>query len=220
MVTCTCPAATSLPDIPKYQCTQNFGQIQKIAFQRLLDTYSGDENAFNADASGTPKEQIKSLAIWQSKMTDDEDQKIVISPYVQAPTNEPGSARTFGGGNETLGGMEIVIGREPSTFSASIYGAPQNVIAALKDLQCEAQAGNLGVYLFNEDGHIACLFRQDADGDNKRHMPIPIKSLFVSDKAFGGLEAPDTNTISWSFAPNWSDKLVIVKPNFNPLTEL
>jgi hypothetical protein len=38
--------------------------------------------------------------------------KIVISPYIQAPNVEAGAARTFGGGNETLGGVEQIIGRE------------------------------------------------------------------------------------------------------------
>lgn len=219
MVTCTCPGATSLPDIPKYLCSENFGQIQKVAFQRLVKA-DGSKNFFEkADLSAG----IIALAGWASKLTAQDGTKIVISPYIQAPTSEAGSVRTFGGGNETLGGIEIVIGSEASSFSASIYGAPQNVIKALKELQCESQAGNLGVYLFNENGDIAYVDGEiPASGGAKQIVatPIPIHSLFVSDKAFGGLEAPDTNAISWSFAPNWSDGLVIAKPKFNPLTDL
>ena len=219
MVTCTCPAATSLPDIPKYQCSENFGQIQKVAFQRLVKA-DGSKNYF---AEKDLTSGILALAGWTPKLTAQDGTKIVISPYIQAPTSEAGSARTFGGGNETLGGIEIVIGSEPSTFSASIYGAPQDVIKALKELQCEAQAGNLGVYLFNENGNIAyikSLIPMSGGPSEEGATPIPIRSLFISDKAFGGLEAPDTNAISWSFPPNWSDGLVIVKPKFNPLTDL
>lgn len=40
--------------------------------------------------------------------------KMTVSPYIQGPTSEPGAARTFGGGNQTLGGIEITIGREPT----------------------------------------------------------------------------------------------------------
>ena len=69
--------------------------------------------------------------------------KIVVSPYIEAPTNEAGAAITFGGGNETLGGQQRIIGREPSTFSAVIREQGQDVAKALKMLQCEAAAGNL-----------------------------------------------------------------------------
>ena len=148
-------------------------------------------------------------------MSASDGSKIVISPYVQAPTNEAGNARTFGGGNETLGGVEIVIGREPSTFNAVIRSVSQAVIAAMKTLQCEAQADNLGVYLFDENGAIECL------KDGTECTPIPIRSLFIGDKVHGGLEAPDSNAISFTFLPNYSDKLSIEKPiGFNPLTDL
>lgn len=143
--------------------------------------------------------------------------KVVVSPYVQAPTSEGGGARTFGGGNETLGGVEVVIGREPTNFSAVIRSVTQSVIKAMKDLQCEAVADNLGVFLFDENGAIECI-KGTTTGD---YFPIPIRSLFIGDKSHGGLEAPDSNAISFSFLPNYSDDLTIVKPtDFNPLTDL
>ena len=68
----------------------------------------------------------------------------------------------------------------------------------------------------DENGNIECL----TDGSGN-HYPIPVRALFVSDKGHGGLEAPDSNTIQWSFLPNYSDDLVIVAPSdFNPLTDL
>ena len=144
--------------------------------------------------------------------------KIVISPYIQAPSQEAGSPRTFGGGNETLGGVEIIIGREPSTFTGVIRSVPQSVIKAMKELQCEAQADNLGVYLFDENGAVECV--QDANVATTFY-PIPIRSLFIGDKAHGGLEAPDSNAIQFTFLPNYSDDLKISVPtDFNPLTDL
>jgi hypothetical protein len=148
-------------------------------------------------------------------MAANDGSKIVISPYVQAPTQEAGGARTFGGGNETLGGVEMIIGREPSTFSAVIRSMDQAIIKAMKTLQCEAQADNLGVFLFDENGVVECI----KSGND--FTPIPIRSLFIGDKAHGGLEAPDSNAISFSFLPNYSDDLSIQVPtNFNPLTDL
>lgn len=144
--------------------------------------------------------------------------KIVVSPYIEAPTQEAGAARTFGGGNETLGGIEVIIGREPNSFSAVLRNIPQNVIKALKALQCEALTGNLGVYLFDENGKIEAI--QD-ETTATTYYPIPVRSLFVGDKTHGGLEAPDSNAIQWSFLPNYSDNLKIVSPSgFNPLTDL
>ena len=100
----------------------------------------------------------------------------------------------------------------------AIRAVQQSVIKAMKDLQCEAVADNLGVYLFDENGNICALQDQTTA---TTFYPIPIRSLFIGDKTFGGLEAPDSNAISWSFLPNYSDDLAIVVPtDFNPLTDL
>lgn len=208
---CTCPAAAALTTIPAAGCPESFGQIQKIAFQRLRKA-DGTANSFTSTAS------ILLKASWTAKMAAADGTKIVISPYVQAPSNEAGGARTFGGGNETLGGVEEVIGREPSTFSAVIRSVSQSVIKAMKALQCEAQAGNLGVFLFDENGAIEAI--KDANVATTFY-PIPIRALFIGDKSHGGLEAPDSNPIQFSFLPNYSDQLSIVVPtDFNPLTDL
>lgn len=208
-LTCSCPAATSLTAIPAVQCAENFGQIQKIAFQRLVN--GSTKNGFSTSS------KITALASWTAAMALATSGKIVISPYIQAPTSEAGAARTFGGGNDTLGGVEEVIGAEPTTFSAVLRGVPQSTIKVMKELMCEAKAGNLGVYLFDENGKIEGIKGSGADD----WYPIPIRALFISDKTHGGLEAPDSNNISWSFAPNWSDDLSIAVPaDFNPLTDL
>ena len=208
---CTCPAAAALTTIPSAGCPESFGQIQKIAFQRLRKD-DGTKNSFTSTAS------ILLKASWTARMAANDGSKIVISPYVQAPTNEAGSPRTFGGGNETLGGVEIIIGREPTTFSAVIRSTSQTVIKAMKALQCEAQADNLGVFLIDENGAVECI--KDESAANTFY-PIPIRSLFVGDKSHGGLEAPDSNAIQFSFLPNYSDNLSIQVPtDFNPLTDL
>lgn len=209
-ITCKCPAAESLETIPAVKCTESFGQIQKVAFQRLTKD-DGSKNAFTSEA------EITVLASWTPKLAAADSTKIVISPYIQAPTEEAGAARTFGGGNETLGGIEEIIGREPNAFSAALRKMPQSVIKIMKQLQCEAAAGNLGVFLFDENGNIEAI--QD-ETTNTTYYPIPIRSLFVGDKSHGGLEAPDSNALTWSFLPNYSDNLAILTPEFNPLTDL
>ena len=52
---------------------------------------------------------------------------------------------------------------------------------------------------------------------------IPVGKFFIGDKNLGGFEEPDSNAIEWSFFPNWSDDLDIVKASefdYNPLTDL
>lgn len=210
-LTCQCPAAASLTTIPAVACGENFGQIQKVAFQRLRKA-DGSRNSFTTTAS------ILLKASWAALLSAEDGSKVVVSPYIEAPTSEPGAVRTFGGGNETLGGIEEVLGAEPTAFSAVLRRMPQNVIKIMKELSCESNAGNLGVYLFNDNGQIEAI--QDPETATT-YYPIPIRSFFVSDKGHGGLENPDSNNISWQFAPNYSDDLKIITPtDFNPLTDL
>ena len=218
MQLCSCPAASALTTIPAVSCVESFGQIQKVAFMRLKKA-DGTVNSF-VDGSSTG---IDKLAAWTAKMALTDGGKAVISPYIQAPTSEAGEARTFGGGNETLGGVELVIGRNPTSFSGVFRAVPQAIIKVIKELQCEAQADNLGVILFDENGNIEAVKGSTLvdTTPTPTYTPIPIRSLFVSDKTHGGLEAPDSNNISWTFLPNFSDDLAIVAPSdFNPLTDL
>lgn len=211
---CECPAAAAIPTIPVANCVESFGQIQKVAFQRLVKD-DGTKNAF--DSTAEPKKDIKVLASWTGFISANNSTKIAISPYIQAPTAEGGAPRTYGGGNDTLGGVEEIIGREVTPFTGVIRKSPQNIIKALKELQCESWADNLGVFLFDENGAIGAI--KDTAVKTKFY-PIPIRALFIGDKTLGGLEAPDSNAIQWSFLPNWSDDLVIIAPEFNPLTDL
>ena len=211
MITCKCPANAAITTIPAVSCSETFGQIQKIAFQRLYAS-AGTLNSFTSAAA------ITKLASWTALKSANDSTKVVISPFINAPTQEAGAARTFGGGNESLNGIEEIIGREPSAFTASLRRIPQDVIAIMKALECEAAANNLGVFLFDEAGRIEALVDKSVA---TTYYPIPVQSLFIGDKTHGGLEAPDSNALQFSFLPNYSDQLRIVVPeDFNPLTDL
>lgn len=204
---CGCPAGAHLADLEIADCKESMGQIQKVLFQRVYKS----AGALNSMTAPTQK------ATYTSLLSAADGTKMIVSPYIQNPTSEPGAARTFGGGNQTLGGIEITIGREPTTFTAIIYQESQKTIAQLKQYMCE----NVGVYLIDENGNIGCIV--DNIGNPTSYMPIPIGKLFVGDKKLGGFEEPDSNTIEWSFFPNWSDNFYIIKRDtldFNPLTDL
>lgn len=204
---CGCPAGAHLTDLSIAECKESLGQIQKVIIQRIYKS-TGEKNKI-------PAEDIKSKTDMASLSAAADGTKIIISPYIQNPTTEPGAARTFGGGNQTLGGIEIVIGREPTTFTGVIYQESQATIKAMKSYSCE----NIGVYLIDENGNIGAL----TDDDGTNFMPIPVGKFFVGDKNLGGFEEPDSNSIEWNFFPNWSDDLVILKAtefDYNPLTDL
>lgn len=206
---CNCPAGAELIDIPIGECPETLGQVQKVVFQRIFSTGS-TKNSF---VIATADPRLK--ASWTPLLAASDGTKVVQSPYINAPTTEAGAAKTYGGGNETIGGIEIIVGREPTSFTGNIIRSQQKTIKALKSYMCE----NVGVYLVDEYGRIACLV--DDVTTPTKNFPIPIQGLFVGDKSLGGLEAPDMNVISWKFFPNWSDNLVILAPtNFNALTDL
>ena len=205
MSMCSCPAGAALPAVPNASCPQDFGQVQKIIFQRIFKT-AGTKNSFTQSAN------IKQLSSWTTLFTASDGTKCVITPYVEAPTSDGGDAITFGGGNDTVGGTTKVIGRNPVNMSFVMRQMTQDVIKALKGLQCEDE---LGVYLVNGDGQILAL----SSADNE-YTPIPIRSLFISDLKLMGLDNPDENALSFSFLPNWSDDAKVVTPDFNPLTDL
>ena len=208
---CQCPAAAALTTIPNVQCSENFGQIQKVAFQRLRKA-DGTRNSFTTTAD------IKLKASWTAQMSAADGGKIVISPYINAPADSGGDARLSSGGNDDLGGVQVVLGGNPVQFDGQIRAVPQSVIKAMKELQCEANAGNLGVFLFDENGNIQAVQDQTTA---TTFYPIPIRALFVGSLIHGNYDAKDSNAISWQYPDNYSDDLKIVKPtDFNPLTDL
>jgi len=213
---CQCPAAAAITTIPAVACPENFGQIQKVAFQRLRQA-DGTRNAFTG--SGTPlAPTITKLASWTALLASSTGTKVVVSPYINAPADSGGDARMTSGGNDDLGGIPEVLGGNPVQFDGSLRGVPQSVIKAIKELQCEAAAGNLGVFLFDENGKIEAIQDQTAP---TTYYPIPIRALFVGSKIHGNFDAKDSNAISWQYPDNYSDDLAIVTPDdFNPLTDL
>ncbi len=207
---CACPQASALAAVPVDACLESIGQVQKVVFQRLNGVSAGTLNSFTI-ASADPA----LLASWTPLLTATNNTKAVASPYIQAPVFEAGAEKTYGGGNETLGGVPIVIGREATKFKGNLLRVSQKTIAALKTYQCE----NIGIFLIDEYGRIVGL--ADDLADPTKFFPIPLSGLFIGDKTLGGFDSVDMNAINFSLFPNWSDKLYIVTPtDFNPLVEL
>lgn len=200
---CNCPAPEALTEIGLITCAVNMNQIQRLAFQRIGDTFDGTTT------------DILELADWQSKMTAADSTKIVVTPLIGGdPVIEAGEAITNGGGdNSTLNGAEEIEGVNPSSFSCTFKSLSSEVEKAMKALMCEP---NLRVYFFLQGGKIACvdIAAPEYEGFLLSGQP------FVSDRNNAGYGTKDTVTMSFSLAEGWSNDLAIIEPNFNPLTDL
>lgn len=210
MTYCSCPKNAALPTVYRTKCEEKFGQIQKFLIMRRLKD-DGSLNYF--DSADTPSTDILEKTTWTALLTVADSTKVVVSPFVQAPADDGGEARTFGGGNETLGGIEKIVGRQPTNFNGVFRDQPQATITTLKELECE----DIAICPVDEFGRIEAI--KDASIET-RFYPIPIKSWFVQDKLHGNLESPDSNNVMFKYPSNYSDNLVVLVPNFNPLTEL
>ena len=93
----SCP--TPLPDVPNMTCEIRYGQIQKIAFQRIGQRFSLND--------------IHNLSAWTAFADAVDISKLVVTPYVEAPTVDGGDELAFGGGNNTLDGIKTVMGINP-----------------------------------------------------------------------------------------------------------
>jgi len=205
MPTCTCPAAQAITCVPNASCPQDFGQIQKLIFQRVFSTGSTKNSLTLANA--------KLKANWTPLFAATAGTKAVITPYVEAPTADGGDPITFGGGNDTVGGVTKIVGRNPISMSFALRQYSQDIVKALKALQCESA---LGVYFVNNDGAIMGI----SDGTNFYPIPIMDATFFVSDLKLNGLDTPDQNDMQFNLLPNWSDSAyIIVGTDFNALTD-
>lgn len=212
----TCPPAAALPNVPIPQCLESVGQIQKIVFQRKRKA-DGTRNKWEPNHATTATDPTLK-ADWDVLLAATDSTKAVQSPFLNQPENEPGAPRTYGGGNATLGGVEIITGREASSFTGQFLRQSQDTIKALKKFQQE----EIGVYFIDEFGRIIL----DSNGEDSasttlEFYPFDIYGLFIGDKKLGGLEEPDMNSLQFNLLPNWSDDLRIVTPaDFDALNDL
>lgn len=202
---CNCPPSSSLTEIVAEACGVDLSQIQRLAFQRT---------GYVFDAGATTPNDILELSSWQAFLTATDDSKIVITPLIGGdPTIEAGEAITTGGGdNSTLNGVEEVEGINPSSFSCVFKSLSSTVEKQMKALICEK---NLVVYLILQGGKIAVV---EVSTNQKRGFDI--QSVFVSDRNNAGFGTKDTVNLSFQLKAGYSDDLVVLKPNFNPLTEI
>jgi hypothetical protein len=210
---CVCPLPAALPTIPKPGCKQNFGQIQRVLFQRA-------GFVFDAAADPTPN-PIDVLSSWTPLFAAVGDTKVVSSPLLAnfiIPSPEP--ITEGGGDNTTIDGIEIVLGAGAITATGSLEEIPGSIVKKLKELMCET---DLVAYFINHNGSIiANRVNPDSVGpDDEQYTGFPISSLFVPDLASNGLNTRDkAEAFRFSLTYGWRDNAELIKPAFNAKTSL
>ncbi len=204
----TCTTSAAIDNIPDSNSPEQFGQIQKLIFQRTMS----DASTENTITIATTNPELH--ATWVALKGATDSTKVQISPLLAAPESEAGEAREYGGGNATPGGRVIILGAEPSTFTAEYLNIEQAIIAVLKKYaDCEDE---ISIFPVNECGWIGAKGNTATSPTTVKGFPI--HSFFVSDKQFGGYENPDKNMMRFQLPQNWSNNFYIIKPtDFNPL---
>ena len=187
--TICCPIPTTIDSIVTTlnPCRSDVGQIQKMVFWR-----TGNSIGTLADA--------ELLATWTALLSATGDTHPVVSPFVANVEIPNSEAREFGGGNETRDGITIKKGGQSVPVTAVAYMEDQDVITAMKQLECEA----LDVLFINESNQFVY-----SDTDTFSGFKIAPGSMFISDKSIGGYDVPDQNMVTFNLVPNWSDTLEI-----------
>tara|TARA_R110000796_G_scaffold33305_1_gene86557 strand:- start:1419 stop:2066 length:648 start_codon:yes stop_codon:yes gene_type:complete len=207
---CACPPAAATPDIPTDDCIERMGQVLKVVVQRTNATASTE----NEIVIATTNPNI--LATWTTLLSAVDSTKVQTSPTFVSATFEPGEAIEAGGGNDSVGGIPTIVGRNPTAFNSSFEDVKQLVITALKGYECEK---NLSVFILTSDGSIWGI--ADDVTTPTTFKGFKIRSFFVADKTPGGFDQTDKNNFKFSLLPNWSDGLYRVTPSdFNALTQL
>ena len=209
MATCSCPLPAAIPDIGTFDCPVNFGQIVKIAFQRIDDA----NNIFDDAASPAPN-PITAKASWDAFIAAADNTKMQVSPIFSNFSIPAGEAITEGGGdNSTVDGAVLTVGAGSISASGEFRMLPGSIKTDLDALSCE---GKLGVYFINGDGAvIARKISGTTAGTDMKYGPLPISNFFISDRDHQGYATQDKFNFSFLLQPGWSDDAEIVVPGFN-----
>jgi len=183
MITICCPLPTAIESIlTEETCPINFGQIQKLVFWRHGQSIASVATAIIE-------------ATWTTLLAAEDDTKAIVTPFTSGASLTPGEARSYGGGNDTLDGIELIIGSEPAMFTARFLQYPPSTVALLKDLMCE----DLDVIFINENGQLG--YRDISDVFYGFH----VKGLFIGDLSLPGYAEPSGNTISFKIPSSEMD---------------
>jgi hypothetical protein len=187
MITICCPLPTAIESIlTEETCPTNFGQIQKLIFWRH-------------DNSITCVGSAETESTWTTLLAATGDTKAIVTPFTSGASLTPGEARSYGGGNDTLDGIELILGSMPASFTAKFLQYPTTTVALLKQLMCE----DLDVILINENGQFGY------KSSDSKFYGFHVKGLFVGDLSLPGYAEPSGSAITFKIPSSEMDDFTI-----------
>jgi hypothetical protein len=185
----TCPLPTAIGDLSAITCAEHFGQIVKIAFQRV----------------GNPFTDIGDETEWTTVLAAADDTHVAITPFCENVIIPAGEPITEGGDdNTTLFGQAIIVGQGQVQVTGRFRGMPAANYVELAALISEAGSYNqIGVYLINEFGQVI------SRGSGTAGEVFPIQSFFIGSVGSEGFNTHNFHNFAWNFPGTWSDEVLI-----------
>ena len=181
---CQCPLGSQISDLVDLDCPTKFGQIGKIAFQQVGQTFT----------------DITDQAEWTTYLAAVDATKVQVTPILHAQESTPAEPVTVGGAgsNEVYDGTIEIVSEGIYQINFSIRNPSPAVLAALKEYECEVS--RLGIYLGGRDFVIS---KADSSA-------IPVSSLYVqSSPALNGNTDANIAQIQMVLDAGWfADSLV------------
>lgn len=209
---CVCPRPAALKTVNRVTCPESLGQIQRLIFQR---------GGYVFDSEADPTTDITLLASWTPLITAVAGTKIVITPNLDNFVIPQAEAITRGGNsNETLNGVEQVIGYGGITATGNLTNVPVFIIDQLRDLMCEP---DLVVFMINQYGRFvasSAIYPVPSPLEQVIGIPVQPSTLGVPYPDAKGFATVDESTIRFGLAEDWAKGRVIIQPAFNVKTQL
>ncbi len=197
-----CPLPANLSQIVATTCAEHFGQIVKIAFQRV----------------GSPFTDVTDETEWDAALGASNATTITITDFLENLVIPGGEAITEGGDdNSTLFGQALVVGKGQVTVEGRFRGITAASKSSMEQFVSESSIFNqLGVYLINEFGQV---ISSDVPAGGVTAIPFPIQSFFIGDVDNQGYNTHNLNMFSWNFVGGWGDAFRIDTLSWNILAK-
>jgi hypothetical protein len=196
-----CPNPVALSDIVATDCPENWGQIVRIAFQRVGYAFT----------------DITDEAEWDLLLAANDDTKLQIGPIHENFTAPAGELITEGGDDNTTSfGQPVSVGKATVTAGGRYRGISAETKRSLEQFTSESYFfQSLGVIFINEFGQI--ISNTDPDLEGGSDTVFPIQNYFISDVDNQGLNTNNLFNFSFTFPGGWSDYFKISNTNWNIL---
>jgi hypothetical protein len=198
-----CPLPAAITDIPAFLCGEDFGQIQKIVFQRRQSVPT-----FATLAAA------QLLAAWTPLLAAIDDTKAQTTPFFENFVIPGVTAITEGGDdNTTLDGVAVVTGRSTPLATGNFRSLPADIFTAIEKYNGEP---NLTVFFINEYEKVI-----GHSENGTTFEGIPITEFFIGDKDASGKNTNSKNLFQFALRAGWTKKVKFMTPtDFNPRYDL